>query len=120
MYDDPRAGPPAAERFGPRLGGRFAHVATRPHVRELLRQGHTYETAGRELGIPAGQVYMIATGLPADGSGAPAPEELEAKPVLAGSSQHLVNPPPFNPTHKQHIVDWVRERAARDLNDPKS
>lgn len=90
-------------------------MATRAHVFELLREGHTYETAGRELGIPAGQAYMIATGLAADGSGAPAPDELERKPVLAGSSQHLVNPPPFNPTRKQHVVDWVRERAAREL-----
>lgn len=94
-------------------------MATRPQIRELLRQGHTYETAGRELGIPAGQAYMIATGLPADGSGGPTPEELEEKPVLPGSSQGLVNPPPLHPVRKQHVVDWVRERAARELNGPR-
>jgi hypothetical protein len=96
--------------------GRLAGVTSRVHVLELLEEGHTYETAGRELGIPAGQAYMIATGLAADGGDVPAPEELEGKPLLPGSSQHLVNPPPFNPTRKQHVVDWVRERAARELS----
>jgi hypothetical protein len=82
---------------------------------ELLREGHTYETAARELQIPAGQAFMIATGLPADGGDAPAPEELASKAVLPGSSQHLVNPPPFNPTRKPHVVEWVKRRAAREL-----
>jgi hypothetical protein len=93
-------------------------VTTRAQVLELLEQGHTYETAARELRIPAGQAYMIATGLPADGSDVPSPEELSAKPVLPGSSQQLVNPPPFNPTRKQQVVDWVRMRAGRDLSAP--
>jgi hypothetical protein len=93
-------------------------VATREQVQALLDSGHSYATAARELGEPAGRVFMIATGLPADGSGAPTPEELEEKPVLPGSSQQLVNPPPFNPTRKQHVLDWVKQRAARDLNQP--
>jgi hypothetical protein len=93
-------------------------VTTRAQVLELLDQGHTYETAARELRIPAGQAYMIATGLPADGSDAPSPEELAERPVLPGSSQQLVNPPPFNPTRKQHVIDWVRRRAERDLRAP--
>lgn len=90
-------------------------MATRADVIELLGRGHTYETAARELHIPAGQAFMIATGLPADGSDAPSPQELAEKPVLAGGSQQLVNPPAFNPTRKQHVIDWVRERAAREL-----
>jgi hypothetical protein len=90
-------------------------MATRAQVLELLEQGHTYETAARELKIPPGQAFMIATGLPADGSDAPSPEELAEKPVLHGSSQQLVNPPQFNPTRKQHVLEWVRRRAARDL-----
>jgi hypothetical protein len=90
-------------------------VATRAQVLELLKAGHSYETAARELRIPAGQAYMIATGVPADGSDAPPPEELAGKPLLEGSSQQLVNPPAFNPTRKQEVLDWVRLRAARDL-----
>jgi hypothetical protein len=86
-------------------------MATRAQVRGLLEQGHSYETAARELQIPPGQAFMIATGLPADGSDAPAPEELAAKPVLPGSSQRLANPPAFNPKRKQHVLDWVGKRA---------
>jgi hypothetical protein len=90
-------------------------VATRAQVLELLGQGHTYETVARELRIPPGQAFMIATGLPADGSDVPPPQELAKKPVLPGSSQHLVNPPPFNPTRKRHVVEWVKRRAAAEL-----
>ena len=90
-------------------------MATRKQVLELLDLGHSYETAARELVIPAGQAFMLATGLPADGSDAPTPMELAGKRVLPGSSQHLVNPPVFNPTRKEHVIEWVRRRAARDL-----
>jgi hypothetical protein len=90
-------------------------MTTRAQVTELLDQGHSYETAARELKIPAGRAFMIATGLPADGGDVPPSEELAAKPVLPGSSQHLVNPPAFNPTRKQSVLDWVGERAAREL-----
>jgi hypothetical protein len=94
-------------------------VATREQVMRLLDSGHTYETAARELGIPAGRAFMLATGLPADGSYAPSPEDLERKRVLPGSSQHLVNPPPYNPTRKEYVLDWVKRRAARDLEQPQ-
>jgi hypothetical protein len=93
-------------------------MPSRDQVTALLDQGHTYETAARELKIPAGLTFMIATGLPADGSDAPAPEELDSKRVLPGSSQHLVNPPAFNPTRKQHVIDWVKQRAERELAAP--
>jgi hypothetical protein len=43
-------------------------VPTREQVRELPGGGPDYEGAGRKLSIPAGQAYMIATGVPADGS----------------------------------------------------
>jgi hypothetical protein len=95
-------------------------VATRAQVLELIDQGHSYETAARELRIPPGQAFMVATGLPADGSDVPTQEELSAKPVLPGSSQHLVNPPPFNPTRKEHVLAWVKQRAARDLKQGAS
>jgi hypothetical protein len=90
-------------------------VATRAQVIKLLDGGHTYETAARELGIPAGQAFMTATGLPADGGDGPAPEELRDKRVLSGSSQQLVNPPPFNPTRDQTVTEWARARARREL-----
>lgn len=90
-------------------------MPTQDQVRALLDRGHSYETVARELGIPAGQAFMIATGLPADGGDTPSPEELHDKRLLSGSSQHLVNPPPFNPTRNAQVMKWVRARAARQL-----
>jgi hypothetical protein len=93
-------------------------MATRAQVVELLDGGHSYETAARELGISPGLAFMIATGLPADGGDVPAPEELEGKRVQPGSSQHLSNPPPFNPTRNEDVIEWARRRAARELTRP--
>ncbi len=90
-------------------------MPTRAQVLELLEVGHSYETVGRALHIPPGQAFMIATGLPADGSDALHSEELRGKPTLPGSSQHLVNPPPVNPTRDESVAAWARERAAREL-----
>jgi len=39
-------------------------MATREQVRQLLDGGLDYRAAARELRIPAGQAYMIATGVP--------------------------------------------------------
>lgn len=89
-------------------------VPSRAQVLELLDHGHSYETAAKELALPAGQVFMIATGLPADGGDGPAPEELKNKRLLPGSSQHLVNPPVFNPTRSEEVLRWVHARAAQD------
>jgi hypothetical protein len=93
-------------------------MVTRAHVLELLDRGHSYETAARTLKISPGLVFMIATGLPADGSDAPPPEELAAKRVLLTSTQHLVNPAAFNPAGKESVIAWVRERAHRELEQP--
>jgi len=90
-------------------------MPTRAQVLTLLDEGHSYETAARALSIPPGQAFMIATGLPADGSDAPHPDEERDKRLLPGSSQHLVNPPPFNPTRNKTVIEWVHERAAREL-----
>jgi hypothetical protein len=90
-------------------------MPTRAQVLELLEEGHNYETVGRALHIPPGQAFMIATGLPADGSDTPHPEELRAKPVLPAGSQDLVNPPALNPTRDETVIAWVKARAARDL-----
>ncbi len=94
-------------------------MATRTQVMQLLSEGHSYETAAAELGISAGEAFMIATGRPADGSGAPRPEEPRDVPVAPGSSQHLSNPPAFNPTSSQVVLDWVRERAHSELSPPQ-
>ncbi|HXB15216.1 MAG TPA: hypothetical protein VNV44_05685 [Solirubrobacteraceae bacterium] len=94
-------------------------MATRTQVMQLLSDGHSYETAAAELGISAGEAFMVATGLPADGSGAPRPEERREVPQLPASSQHLSNPPAFNPTSSPAVLDWVRERAHAELSPPQ-
>lgn len=73
-------------------------MPTRAQVEALLSEGHSYQTAGRTLGIPPGQAFMIATGRPAE-----------------TEDQALVNPPHMNPTRKASVIRWVQERAAREL-----
>ena len=87
---------------------------TRAQVLGLVEGGASYEEIGARLGIPAGQAYMIGTGLPADGSMALTPEERLRPGVLGQSTQHLSNPAHVNPTVKPEVLDWIRQRAARD------
>ena len=90
-------------------------MPTQDQVRELLDRGHSFQTVARELGIPAGQAFMIATGLPADGGDTPSPEELPERRLPSGSTQQLVNPPAYNPTRSARVMEWVSQRAAREL-----
>jgi len=90
-------------------------MPTRDQIAALLDAGHSFLTAGRALDIPAGQAYMIATGRPADGSDTPHANELHDKLPRPGSSQDLVNPPPFTPTRDAQVIAWVQHRAAREL-----
>lgn len=89
-------------------------MAIRAQVMALLDSGESIESAARRLKLAPGLVYMIATGRPADDSDSPHPDELPETPVPPGSAQHLVNPPAHNPTRDQHVIDWVRARAARE------
>jgi len=88
-------------------------VPTREQVRRLLDGGLDYQAAGRELGIPPGQVYLIATGVPADGSDTVTEEEAK-RPGFLPSSQHLANPPHENPTSKDSVAAWLKARVAAD------
>ncbi|MDX6243785.1 MAG: hypothetical protein QOE76_1508 [Frankiales bacterium] len=90
-------------------------MVTRAQVLGLVDGGASYEEAGARLGIPAGQAYLVATGLPADGSMALAPEERGRPGTLPESTQRLSNPPHVNPTVKPEVLAWIRQRAARDL-----
>ncbi len=91
-------------------------MPTRDQVRALLDSGMDYEEVGLRLGVHPGLAFMIATGLPADGSDNLRPRGLPEHVALAGSStQHLANPTkPENPTRKQHVLDWVKQRALAD------
>ncbi|MCC9308361.1 hypothetical protein LN042_14895 [Kitasatospora sp. RB6PN24] len=84
-------------------------------LRAMVASGLSYEAIGREVGIPAGQVYMIVTGLPADGSDVLPPEESQGRVgLLPSSSQHLANPPTEVPTRQPAVAQWLRERAGAD------
>lgn len=88
-------------------------MPTKEQVRELLAGGLDYEAAGKRLGIPPGQAYLIATGVPADGSDAVSGERAR-RPGFLPSSQDLANPPHENPTAKESVLAWLKARAMAD------
>ncbi|MFA3879477.1 hypothetical protein ABS735_38550 [Streptomyces sp. MMCC 100] len=89
-------------------------MPTQSQVRRLLARGLDYEQAGNRLGIPAGQAFLIATGLPADGGDTLTTEEQYRPGMTQASSQHLVNPAAVNPTGKPAVRAWLRNRAGGD------
>jgi hypothetical protein len=90
-------------------------LPTRTQILARVRAGASYEDVGAELRIPPGQAYMIATGLPADGSDVPSRSELlHSAGVVEGSTQHLVGPDPELPSHKDAVSEWMKSRAAAD------
>jgi Hemerythrin HHE cation binding domain len=90
------------------------HVPTKQQVLTALGGGTDYHTAAACLGIHPGLAYLIATGMPADGSDVPTPEELERAGVLATSTQHLANPPASEPDAAEVVHAWLRRRAQSD------
>ena len=88
-------------------------MASRHQVQELLDAGRSYADAARELGIPAGEAYMVATGNPADGSDG---RLFADSRDLPSSPQTLLGVPPVNPTRSPTVDAWIRERAARELS----
>ncbi len=87
-------------------------MASRQQVRELLDRGLDFTEAGKRLGIPPGQAYLIATGMAADG--ADAPPEGTSRPGALPASQHLANPPHDDPASSQRVRGWMAARAAAD------
>ena len=90
-------------------------MVTRAEVLELVDDGLSYEDAGARLGIHPGLAYMIATGLPADGSDALSDEDRQRPGFLATTTVHLANPAPVhNPTHHDEVQHWIAARVAAD------
>ncbi|MER6979117.1 hemerythrin domain-containing protein [Streptomyces carpinensis] len=89
-------------------------MPSRSQVRRLLADGLDYEEAGRRLGVPPGQAFLIATGLPADGGGTLPTAEQHRPGMPQESTQHLANPPTENPTGKDETRQWLKHRAAAD------
>jgi Hemerythrin HHE cation binding domain len=88
-------------------------VPTRDQIRELLEQGHDYPAIGQRLGVPAGQAYLIATGMPADG-GDTYTEAERQRPGVLPSAQHLLGADAKNPTTKDAVLNWIKSRVAAD------
>lgn len=92
-------------------------MVTKEQVLELVRDGETYESAGRRLGIPAGQAYMIATGIPADGSDSLGADDYRREGLALGATQELLGVPLNDgrrPGEAAVVLDWVRSRARSD------
>lgn len=92
-------------------------MPTKNQVLALYEVSNDYGQVGRTLGIPAGQAYLIATGLPADGGDSHPSDELDRPGVLQTSSQHLVyeSAEVENATAKGHVHQWIEHKAKSDL-----
>jgi hemerythrin superfamily protein len=89
-------------------------VPTKQQVLAALDGDTDYAAAAARLGIHPGLAYLIATGMPADGSDVPTPEELERPGVLSTSTQHLANPAASEPDAAEVVHAWLRRRAQGD------
>lgn len=90
-------------------------MPTGEQVRSLLDRGRTYAEAAELLGITPGLAYMIATGIPADGSDTITADQLDRPHTFPGTTQHLANPqPPASPICNEQVMAWMRQRASSD------
>lgn len=98
-------------------------MVTRDEVLEKLKQGGGYPSVGRQFDIPAGKAYMIATGIPADGSDSLSPEDQKREGLELGGTQALLGVPHHNPNQpeeKAEVMAWVRDRARAELRSGPS
>ena len=86
----------------------------REQVLAAVEKGSDWTAAGPQLQIPPGLAFMIATGIPADGSGVPEVPPVAGAPELS-SPQSLVNDRGHNPLTNDTVDAWMRRRAAREL-----
>jgi hypothetical protein len=90
-------------------------MPTGDQVRSLIEGGWTYSRAAELLGISPGLAYLIATGIPADGSDTVTDDQLDPPHTFPGTTQHLANPQPAaNPTRNEQVTAWMRQRASSD------
>jgi hypothetical protein len=106
-------------------------MPTRRQVRDLVHESHRASAAGGDrvdaadygaaadrLGIPPGRAYLIATGVPADGSplsgfAGPVTDDQDA---LGSRAQALVNSREVNPISRGDVHAWIRRRAFSDAS----
>ena len=90
-------------------------AVSRRRVIDALNVNRDWTAAAHELGIGAGLAFMIATGIPADGSGVPELPEPAAGVAPPNSPQSLVNDRPHNPVRNETVDAWMRARAGKEL-----
>ena len=99
-------------------------MVSRDEVLHMWREGGGFAAVGRRLGMAAGKAYMIATGVPADGSDSLAPEDHDREGLQLGGSQALLGVPNQNPTRPEQnseVMAWVGARARTEgATDGKS
>lgn len=88
-------------------------MPTRDQVRRLLEQGHDYPEIARRLGVPPAQVYLIGTGIAADGGDTYTDAE-RRRPGVLPTAQHLLGLAAENPMTKQAVLNWIKARVSAD------
>ena len=89
---------------------------------DLALRGMSYEEIGLAMGLSPGLAFLIADGVPADGSDVLSTEDRRRPGLLCSSTQHLPNPPASSPASSaasspasSDIVDeWMKAMAASD------
>lgn len=92
-------------------------MSNRTQVIAAFEATGDYRRVGAELGIPPGQAYLIATGLPADGGDTFPSDQLPPRPgYLPSSTQGLVYPTAEaeNPSKKPHVQAWINRLVQSD------
>jgi hypothetical protein len=90
-------------------------VPTREQVLRLLESGLDHGAAGERLGVSPGQVYMVATGLPADGGDWVTAGQARRPGVLrSGGTQELSHAGSTGPGARESVHRWLRRRALSD------
>jgi hypothetical protein len=90
---------------------------TREQVCAAIASEGSWQAAARALGMRPGLAFMVATGIPADGSGVPDLDGRGCGGEPLSSPQALVNPRAHNPMRNELVEKWVRGRAGRELSD---
>jgi hypothetical protein len=91
-------------------------AVTREQIIAELDGGQDWDGAAAALEIPTGLAFMIATGIPAGGSGVPDLPTVSATVPSPSSPQQFVNRREQNPLTNHRVDAWVRARAARELS----
>lgn len=92
-------------------------MPTKEQTLRALADHNDYPAAADALGISPGQAYLVATGLPSDGSDSVAPGDYERPATLTTSTQHLsyAGASAQNPVHKPEVDAWIKRRAQADV-----